>query len=370
MKIFSTIGKDNDSVRQEINDMLDSLDMITASAVAIMLSETNAKAATPFIKDFVRLDIKPVLYEFLEETYDVTDIRELDIIFSKKYYRRKINKYLRKIVVFVSRGVSDTLPDNMWFVRRMTVSSKQTEAYIDKICETINTFESVKFMPALSGNQEVSGSKRNYRLDHLNDHYKDALIYLVDLLLTCTCITKMIFVEKMIRRITADSEFVRIIENLTNSIADHNQIIKKSRPVYKQFYQSELGYVNGDELLYGMAVTIMVNFIRKTEPINKDIFKLEYTPTNMTELNNNMMRWLDILAKWNYATDVGTVILQRITLLIKEDTNLLLDAFGELLNWEDFYNKRVDFHMRAREREQYLKGNIDREILELSDFNY
>jgi len=343
--------------------------MITISAIAIMISDTKAKESSPYIKSMEKPDINTVLLKFLNETYHVTDINQLNKLFNKIYYKKKINKYMRKVLVFIKGGISDSLPKkNMWLVSRLRVSRKQLKAYIDKICETINSFESVKYISALSGNKEVSDSKRNYKLDHLSDHYKDALIYMVDFLLTCTCIAKMLFVERMIRLMPQNSEFKKIIENMASSIDDHNMIISKSRPVYKQYYQAELGYVSGDDFLYGMAITIMVNNIKKKEQLNVDTRCSQYSNYYYHVFQNDMKSWLDDLAKEDNTTDIGALILKKIDASIYDNYDMLIDALSELLSWENYYKQRVVYHKRERDKERYLKGDFENEVLEISDF--
>ena len=353
----------------DVTKQLDDLDMITISAMAIMLSDTKAKTASPYIKSMTKADIKVVLLRFLKETFNATDIGQLNRLFNKHFYKKKIRRYMRRILAFVKGGISDSLPKrNMWLIKRMRISGKQMKTYVDKICETINSFESVKYISALSGNKETSDSKRNYKLDHLSDNYKDALIYMVDFLLTCTCISKMLFVERMIRRMPVDSEFKKIIDNMANSIEDHNLIISKSRPVYKQYYQAELGYISGDDFLYGMAITIMVNNIKKKEPLNPDNQIKEYSNLNYHMFEGDMKSWLDELAKDDKTIDIGTLILQVITLSIKNNYGLLISALSELLLWENYYKQRVEFNKREKDKERYLRGDFENEVLEITKF--
>ena len=352
-----------------VKNQFANLDMITLSAIAIMLGDTKAKAASPYIKSLKKTDIRTVLLRFLKDTYNATDIAQLNKLFNKTYYKRKVKKYMRKVTVFVKSGISDSLPKrNMWLLTRLRVASRQKKAYIEKLCESINSFESVKYISALSGNKEISDSKKNYKLDHLSDNYKDALIYMVDFLLSCTCISKMLFVESMIRRMPANSEFKQIIENMANSIDDHNLIISKSRPIYKQYYQAQLGYIGGDDLLYGMAITIMVNNIKKTEPIKMDIKANSYNTINYHLFERDMQQWLDSLAKDDNTDDIGTLILHRITLSIKGNYDVLITALGELLSWENYYNQRVAYHKRERDKERYLRGDFDNEVIEMKKF--
>jgi len=363
---WSNIRKENipkvtyfDEAEDAVENQFDSLDMITASAIAIMLSDTKQKAASPYIEGLRKPDISTILLKFCQETFYATDIEQINTLFDKKYYKRKIRKYLGRVTVFVKRGIGDSLPASTAF--RMARITKNR--FINKICETINTFESVKYISALSGNEEISDSKRNYKLDHLNENYKDALIYLVDILLTCTCITKMLFVERMIKKMDNDSEFNKIITNMAKSIDNHNLIINKSRPIYKQYYQSELGYISGDDYLYGMAITIMVNRARKTSIKNAALLKINRNINNIQDFSQDMMRWLDWLAKTDKIDDIGTLILQRITLSIRNNYSMLTDAFQELINWENYYKKSVSYFKKERDRERYLTGNFEQEEL-------
>jgi len=352
---------DAGDVIDDIKRQFDSLDMITTSAIAIMLSDTKTKAASPYIQSLKKPDIRVILLKFCQDTYFATDIEQLNKLFSKSYYKWKILRYLGKVTVFVKRGIGDSLPRRVAF-RKARVTKNR---FITKICETINTFESVKYISALSGNEEISDSKRNYKLDHLSENYKDALIYLVDLLLTCTCISKMLFVERMIKKMDPNSEFNKIITNMALSIDNHNLIISKSRPIYKQYYQSELGYINGDDLLYGMAITIMVNRVKKIAIRDTDILQINKESQNTLEFKQSMLKWLDGLSIHDSVEDVGTLILQKINLSIKGNYGMLTNALQELTNWENYYSQRVAYHKKERDRERYLKGDFEKEKEEL-----
>ena len=347
---------------EEVKKQFDHLDMITISAIAIMLSETKAKATSPYINSLKKPDTRVVLLKFCQETYFATDIEQINSLFNKSYYKWKIFRYLGRVTVFVKRGIGDSLPRGIALRKARSTKNR----FIKKICETLSTFESVKYISALSGNEEISDSKRNYKLDHLSENYKDALIYLVDLLLTCTCISKMLFVERMIRKMDKNSEFNKIITNMANSIDDHNLIINKTRPIYKQYYQAELGYINGDDFLYGMAITIMVNRVRKVAVKNADILKINRSPRNSAEFTQDMLKWMDWLAKSNNIDDIGTVILQRITLSIRNNYNMLTSALQELTNWENYYKKSVSYYKKERDKERYLIGDFGQEKEELN----
>ena len=346
---------------QEIVSQFDDLDMITTSAIAIMLSDTKTKAASPYLKGLKVPDIRVLLLKFCQDSYFATDIEQLNKLFNKTYYKWKIFRYLGKVTVFIKRGISDTLPRK----NAMRKARVEINRFVSKINETIETFESVKYISALSGNEEISDSRKNYKFDHLSENYRDAVIYLVDVLLTCTCVSKMLFIERMIKQMDKNSEFKKIIENMTQSIDDHNIIINKSRPIYNQYYQHELGYISGDDLLYGMAITIMVNRMKKTNKINTEILQINSDYNDTREFTQDMLKWLDGLSEDDDIDDIGTLILQKVNLSITGNYNLLITSLGELTDWENYYNQRVSYYKKARDRDRYLKGDFDKEKEEL-----
>jgi len=358
------IDKINFDTNHDLNDVknqLDDLDMITSSAIALMLSDTREKSASPYIRTVKKPDVRVLLLKFLQDTYFATDIEQINELFNKSYYKRHINKNLRAITVFIRQRIEDTLPRK----GAMRIARQTKNKFIEKACETINSFENLKYITALSENEEISSSRRNYKLDHLNENYKDAMIYLMDILLTCTCISKMLFVERMIKNMDENSEFNQIIKNMALSINNHNVIINKSRPIYKQYYQAELGYINGDDLLYGMAITIMVNRIRKVDFGNIDILYIDTNYNTANELAEDMYMWLDEMAKHNVIDNIGTLILQKITLSVRGNYGLLTTALQELTNWENVYNQRVQYYLKELDKERYLKGDFDEEEEEL-----
>jgi len=354
-------GIDSNLDLNEVKRQLDDLDMITASAIALMLSDTKARSASPYIRTIKKPDIRIILLKFLQDSYFATDIEQINELYNKSYYKKQINKHLRPITVFIRQGIEHALPRK----GAMKIARKTKNRFIEKVCESIGTFENVKYISALSENEEISESRRNYKLDHLNENYKDAMIYLMDILLTCTCISKILFVERMIKNMDENSEFNQIITNMAASITNHNVIINKSRPIYKQYYQAELGYINGDDLLYGMAITIMVNRIRKVDFGNTDILYVNTNYRSANELAEDMYMWLDEMARYNDIDNIGTLILQKVTLSVRNNYGLLTLALQELTHWEETYKQRVLYYKKELDKERYLRGNFEEEAEEL-----
>jgi hypothetical protein len=110
-----------------------------------------------------------------------------------------------------------------------------------------------------------------------------------------------------------------------------------------------------------MAITIMVNRVRKIAVKNADILKINRSPRNTTEFTQDMMKWMDWLAKTDEVDDIGTVILQRITLSVRDNYGMLTNALQELTNWENYYKKRVSYYKKERDKERYLIGDFGQE---------
>ena len=355
LKKLSFRGNAGDSFDNLVLGQFDNLDMITLSSIAIMLSDTKSRTNSPYISSMKKADVGIVLLNFCRDTYDMTSIEHFDMFFSESFYHQIINKHLRSTKTFVKRGISETLPKRS----PLGKAKKTNKIYLDKICESIGHFEPVKLISALSGNDEITDSRRNYKLDHLSDYYRDALIYLVDVLLTCTCISKMLFVERMVKSVDENSEFCRIIKNMTQSIDNINLIISKSRPIYKQYYQSELGNINGDDLLYGMAITIMVNRLIKKDIEDAESLGVDHNVSDFHDFNAFMTTWLDSIAVDNKSEDIGALILQIIALSVKGNYGLLINALAQLTDWESYYESRVAYYEKERAKERYLQGVFD-----------
>lgn len=358
-------GEADEQQDNMIISQFDDADIITISSIAIMLSDAKSKADSPFLTSIKKADIETVLLSFCKDTYNLTDIEQLNGLFSKDYYKNKVRKYLYRTVSHVKKSIKATLPKQ----RSGRKARKTCNIYIDKICESLNNFESVKYIMALSGNDEISDSKRNYKLDHLGEYYKDALIYLVDVLLTCTCISKMFFVERMVRNIDEKSEFCRIIKNMAQSTDNHNLIISKSRPIYKQYYREELGNLSGDDLLYGMAITIMVNKINKKEAESPETLSPGSDMPNLSDFIESMNAWIDSLAVENKTKDIGTLILRKITCTIHGNYALLINALAQLTSFELYYKRQVMYYIKERDKERYLKGDFNIENDEIIDIS-
>jgi len=114
-----------------------------------------------------------------------------------------------------------------------------------------------------------------------------------------------------------------------------------------------------------MAITIMVNRAKKVAINNTEILQINQGITNTREFKQDMLKWLDNLSKEDKVEDIGTLILQKITLSISNNYGLLTNALQELTNWENYYKQRVAFYKKERDKERYLIGDFNKEKEEI-----
>ena len=233
----------------------------------------------------------------------------------------------------------------------------------------METFTKVKFYKTISTYGQDYNIDGFFDGDTLDYRYKDSFRYLVDVLATCTCISKMIFIERKVKQIDDNNEFYKIIFNMAQEIKDVDVIIKKSRPIYDEFYKSTLGFIN-DELLYGISIVTLTNRINNKERSKKDKEILNIKDEkidNFTELDIHMKEWIAFVADTYRNLEINKFILFKIidTINIK-NFDLLINSLGKTNEYSKIYYERVEHNNIVSDKDRYLKGDFEKEKIELS----
>ena len=156
---------------------------------------------------------------------------------------------------------------------------------------------------------------------------------------------------------------------MAKELKDTDVIIEKSKNVYNEFYKSSLGFIN-DELLYGMAIAIMVNRINNKKLSKKDeeILSLNTGKAeDVLSLDKIMKEWIKIVAEKHRNLEMNILLLNKIvdTIDIK-NFDLLLNSLGRFNEYSELYYLEVEKNNKISDKNRYLKGDFEKEKKELS----
>ncbi len=357
-KVLAVIEYEN-----KIKENFQNLDIMTINAIAKMIGETREKHHSVFNTDMPEINISKLVMAFCIDSQDMEDEYELNNLYTDTYYISKINKYCSELSTYIKYRIRETLPSQN--------RSRYVEFYNNYIrifMESMSMFTSIKFYKTISSyEQDYDGTEKLF--EEMDYRFKDSMRYLVDVLATCTCISKMIFVERKVKQLNENSEFYKIISNMAKEIKNVDVVIKKSRPIYDEFYKSNLGFIN-DELLYGIAIATMTNRINHKNISKKDeeIANIqEEKITDLSTLDNDMREWIRNVSENHRSLEINRYILYKITNTIDiNNFDLLLNSLGRTNEYANLYYDSVEHNNKVSDKDRYLKGDFEKEKIELS----
>lgn len=342
---------------KEVKGQFENLNILIINAIANMINETKDKYnnATLFNSQLVEIDISKVLLDFSKDSYMITDVYTLNNLYTKSYYKKMVSKHLSNLEKSVRNHVVRSIPSN----QRVQAINIYKE-YINISLDIVSKGELIKFLSSVSTIEDTETLKQIDEVFEKVDYkYRDILIYIVDILQTCTCISKMLFVERKISELNENSEFYKIVSNMSKEINDLNLIISKTKPIYEEFYKSELGFIS-DELLYNIGITIMVNKIKQKKLSEKELEILDIK-NDVRNFNVEMKSWLYELAKSKKIIEIEKYMLYKITLTIKQDFDLLIKYLGSVNDYLSYYYEQKSFNKKKSDKERYLAGDFSKE---------
>ena len=338
------------------------LDIMTIHAIAKMISESREKHISAFNPDMPEVNISELVFAFCKDSQRIDDEHELNNLYSYFYYKDKIEKYCSNLNNYIKFKIKEPLLSYN--------EDKYIEIYnnfLNILLESTPNLSSLKFYKTIYGYR--SDSTADSLFGKLDYRFRDAFRYLIDVLATCTCISKMIFVERKVKQLNADSEFYKMISNMAKEIKDIEVIINKSRPIYDEFYKSELGFIS-DDLLYGIAIATLTNRINHKEISKKDEEILNIQDDKIVDLSvldEHMKKWILEIANKHRNLEIDRYILFKITRTIDiKNFDLLLNSLGRIKEYSKLYYDIVEHNNKNSDKERYLKGDFEKEKIELS----
>lgn len=295
---------------------------------------------------------RKALYKMIEDTKDFHTATDFEMLYTDEYFLKIIKKYFS--------NVAD-------YIERYTNYSKNKVGYQNYI----------RIL------KEMGANINNYSLRKINIGYfnkrnpSDTFIevdnvlidkpinFIADSLLTYATITHIIFLEKKINALTNGDEFYKIIDDMIKEVDDLEIVYENTLPIYKEFYESKLGFV--DEYMFRVATMIINDKVRISNDIEKEI--INYQDNNYSNIDNissidNIIKfWLESLAKDNVkVNNIDLYIIAKINdVIVQTNNELLLECLTNLKDWIKYYDSKVEYLRKESDKNRYLSGDFSKE---------
>lgn len=353
----------------EIKESFFNLNKTTLNAIARMISETREKNESPINQDIPEIYISKLLMSFCKDSQRIEKEYDLNQLYTKEYYMRKIDVNCSPLKTYIQSEIKKWLrmQDNQYYnIYNATAIYNQ---YIEVLTDSVGGLVDKK-MDRVFLKQYYDYLDDDTYIDLEKKPYEYPFDYLIDLLATCTCISKLLFIERKVNKLDADDEFYIIISNMSKEIKDINTVIRKSRPIYDEYYTSKLGFIYDDEL-YEIAIRMIVSKID-----NKEISKVDKEILNLKDdkiddygsLDLHIKEWISALADKNKNIDISKYVALKIANTVNPSNfDLYLNTLGMTNKYCKFYYLKLEKNSKALDKERYLKGNFEREKREFRD---
>ena len=295
---------------------------------------------------------RKALYKMIEDTKDFHTATDFEMLYTDEYFLKIIKKYFSNVADYIERH---------------TNYSKNKAGYQNYI----------RIL------KEMGANINNYSLRKINVGYfnkrnpSDTFIevdnvlidrpinFIADSLLTYATITHIIFLEKKINALTNDDEFYKIIDDMIKEVDDMEIVYENTLPIYKEFYESKLGFVN--EYMFRVATMIINDKVRISNDIEKEI--INYQDNNYSNIDNissidNIIKfWLESLAKDNVkVNNIDLYTIAKINdVIVQTNNELLLECLTNLKDWIKYYDSKVEYLRKESDKNRYLSGDFSKE---------
>lgn len=295
---------------------------------------------------------RKALYKMIEDTKDFHTATDFEMLYTDEYFLKIIKKYFSNVADYIERH---------------TNYSKNKAGYQNYI----------RIL------KEMSANINNYSLRKINVGYfnkrnpSDTFVevdnvlidrpinFIADSLLTYATITHIIFLEKKINALTNDDEFYKIIDDMIKEVDDMEIVYENTLPIYKEFYESKLGFVN--EYMFRVATMIINDKVRISNDIEKEV--INYQDNNYSNIDNissidNIIKfWLESLAKDNVkVNNIDLYTIAKINdVIVQTNNELLLECLTNLKDWIKYYDSKVEYLRKESDKNRYLSGDFSKE---------
>lgn len=295
---------------------------------------------------------RKALYKMIEDTKDFHTATDFEMLYTDEYFLKIIKKYFSNVADYIERH---------------TNYSKNKAGYqnyiriLKKMGANINNYSLRKINVGYFNKRNPSDTfieVDNVLIDR-------PINFIADSLLTYATITHIIFLEKKINALTNDDEFYKIIDDMIKEVDDMEIVYENTLPIYKEFYESKLGFVN--EYMFRVATMIINDEVRISNDIEKEV--INYQDNNYSNIDNissidNIIKfWLESLAKDNVkVNNIDLYTIAKINdVIVQTNNELLLECLTNLKDWIKYYDSKVEYLRKESDKNRYLSGDFSKE---------
>lgn len=337
---------------EEIKTGFKKIDNSTLNAIAQMVSEVKAKYERAYNSDLPEINISELILLFCKDTWRFNTEAEFDCLYQKDYYMHKINQGCPKLKIYLQNSVRKTFTN---YNQANVLYNKILDVLINNIDASCRT---------KMNNIITSNKSDNSIVCTIDYRYKDAFLYLLELLSVGTCISKIMFINRQVLKINESDELYNIIYNMFHEFKNPKLVIEKVKPIYDEFYSMNYGCIK-DNYLFALFIVSLCNKINKKDLSEKDKKILNIEPekyTDFIELDGYIRRWLYDLANTHRNLDIDKYIAMKIQNSVNSDEfDLFFQSLSMTKEYTSLYLKNVKFNNKVSDKERYLKGDFEKE---------
>ena len=295
---------------------------------------------------------RKALYKMIEDTKDFHTATDFEMLYTDEYFLKIIKKYFSNVADYIERHTNYS---------KNKVGYQNYIRILKEMGANINNYSLRKINVGYFNKRNPSDTfieVDNVLIDR-------PINFIADSLLTYATITHIIFLEKKINALTNDDEFYKIIDDMIKEVDDMEIVYENTLPIYKEFYESKLGFVN--EYMFRVATMIINDKVRISNDIEKEV--INYQDNNYSNIDNissidNIIKfWLESLAKDNVkVNNIDLYTIAKINdVIVQTNNELLLECLTNLKDWIKYYDSKVEYLRKESDKNRYLSGDFSKE---------
>lgn len=295
---------------------------------------------------------RKALYKMIEDTKNFHTAIDFEMLYTDEYFLKIIKKYFSNVADYIERHTNYS---------KNKVGYQNYIRILKEMGANINNYSLRKINIGYFNKRNPSDTfieVDNVLIDR-------PINFIADSLLTYATITHIIFLEKKINALTNDDEFYKIIDDMIKEVDDMEIVYENTLPIYKEFYESKLGFVN--EYMFRVATMIINDKVRISNDIEKEV--INYQDNNYSNIDNissidNIIKfWLESLAKDNVkVNNIDLYTIAKINdVIVQTNNELLLECLTNLKDWIKYYDSKVEYLRKESDKNRYLSGDFSKE---------
>lgn len=295
---------------------------------------------------------RKALYKMIEDTKDFHTATDFEMLYTDEYFLKIIKKYFSNVADYIERHTNYS-KNKVGYQNYIRILKEMGANINNYLLRKINVGYFNKRNPS-----DTFIEVDNVLIDR-------PINFIADSLLTYATITHIIFLEKKINALTNDDEFYKIIDDMIKEVDDMEIVYENTLPIYKEFYESKLGFVN--EYMFRVATMIINDKVRISNDIEKEV--INYQDNNYSNIDNissidNIIKfWLESLAKDNVkVNNIDLYTIAKINdVIVQTNNELLLECLTNLKDWIKYYDSKVEYLRKESDKNRYLSGDFSKE---------